>query len=137
MRRPSELRLSCPAQSRYVAPIRHALAAFLEALAFDNDLRDDVTTAAGEALANVVEHAYVSSSGKAARDLQLLARLHSGGRLSVDVSDRGSFIRRKPLPGRGFGLRIIQAIARQMSIDTSRGTCVSMTFEAPSAASKR
>jgi serine/threonine-protein kinase RsbW len=137
MRRPSELRLSCPAQSRYVAPIRHALAAFLEALAFDNDLREDVTTAAGEALANVVEHAYVRSSGNAARDLQLLARLDSGGRLSVDVSDRGSFIRRDPLPGRGFGLRIIRAIARQMSIDTSRGTCVSMTFEPPSAASKR
>jgi anti-sigma regulatory factor (Ser/Thr protein kinase) len=137
VRRASELRLSCPAQSRYLAPIRHALAAFLEALAFDSNVRDDVTTAAGEALANVVEHAYVRSSEKAARDLQLLARMHSGGRLSVDVSDHGSFIRRKPLPGRGFGLRIIRAIARQMSIDTSRGTCVSMTFEMPSAASKR
>jgi anti-sigma regulatory factor (Ser/Thr protein kinase) len=132
VKRPSELRLHCPAQSRYVPHIRHALAAFLEALQFDRSLRDDVTTAAGEALANVVEHAYARSPGTKVRDVQLLARLDSGGRLCVDVSDRGEFIRRKPLPGRGFGLRIIRAIARRMSIDTSRGTCVSMTFEVPS-----
>jgi serine/threonine-protein kinase RsbW len=130
VKRASELRLYCPAQPRYVAPIRHALAAFLEALQFDRRLRDDVTTAAGEALANVVEHAYARTSEKEARDLQLLAR-HERGRLCVDVSDRGSFIRRRPAPGRGFGLRIIRAIVRQINIDTSQGTCVSMTFKAP------
>lgn len=59
--RESELRLSCPAQSSYVAPIRHALGAFLEALQFDRNVRDDVTTAAGEALTNAVEHAYARS----------------------------------------------------------------------------
>jgi|HubBroStandDraft_6_1064221.scaffolds.fasta_scaffold00945_17 serine/threonine-protein kinase RsbW len=136
MKRASELRLRRPAQSQYIAPIRHALAAFLEALQVDRELRDDVTTAAGEALANVVEHAYARSSGRAARSVQLIARCKDGGKLLVDVSDQGSFIRRKPLPGRGFGLRIIRAIARHISIDTSRGTCVSMTFEARSAASK-
>ncbi len=128
MKRASELRLHCPAQPQYVAPIRHALTAFLEALQFDRAVRDDVTTAAGEALANVVEHAYARSSNKTARDVQLLARVDRGGRLWVDVLDRGSFIRRKPLPGRGFGLRIIRAIAQQLRIDTTRGTCVSMTF---------
>jgi GMP synthase PP-ATPase subunit len=54
----------------------------------------------------------------------------------VDVSDRGSFLRRKPLPGRGFGLRIIGAIAGGMRIDTSRGTCVSMTFRTATRRSK-
>jgi serine/threonine-protein kinase RsbW len=137
MKRGSELRLHCPAQSQYVAPIRHALAAFLEALQIDRGARDDVTTAAGEALANVVEHAYVRSASSAARDVQLLARLDRAGKLSVDVWDRGSFIRRKPLPGRGFGLRIIRAIAQQLRIDTTRGTCVSMTFEGPAFLGKR
>ena len=136
MKRASQLRLYCPAQPQYVAPIRHALTAFLEALQFDRAVRDDVTTAAGEALANVVEHAYVRSSSKT-RDVQLLARIDRGGRLSVYVSDRGSFIRRKPLPGRGFGLRIIRAIAQQLRIDTTRGTCVSMTFEGPAFLEKR
>jgi len=137
MKRVSELRLYCPAQSQYVAPIRHALAAFLEALHLDRSMRDDVTTAAGEALANVVEHAYANSSRIAARDVQLLARLDLGGKLSVDVWDRGEFIRRKPLPGRGFGLRIIRAIAQQLRIDTKRGTCVSMTFGGPALLKKR
>ncbi len=137
MKRASELCLYCPAQSQYVAPIRHALAAFLEALQIDRGARDDVATAAGEALANVVEHAYVHSSSKTARDVRLLARLDRYGRLSVDVWDRGSFIARKPLPGRGFGLRIIRAIAQQLRIDTSRGTCVSMTFEGPEFFEKR
>ena len=127
--RASELRLHCPAQSRYVAPIRHALAAFLEALAVDRSTRDDVTTAAGEALANVVEHAYAHADDGTARDVQLLARVDRGGRLCIGVSDRGSFVRRKPLQGRGFGLRIMRAIAQRIRIDTSRGTCITMTFE--------
>lgn len=137
MKRASQLRLHCPAQPQYVAPIRHALTAFLEALQFDHAVRDDVTTAAGEALANVVEHAYVRSSSRVARDVQLLARYDRDGRLWVDVLDRGSFIRRKPLPGRGFGLRIIRAIAHQLHIDTTRGTCVSMTFVGRSVPEKR
>ena len=130
MSRPSELRLRAPAHSRNVAPLRHALAAFLEALHFDRNLRDDVTTAAGEAMANVVEHAYTASNKSIARDLQLLARVKRGGTVCVDISDNGSFLRRKPTPGRGFGLRIIRAIAGRLVINTSEGTCVSMTFQA-------
>ncbi|MGB6601879.1 MAG: ATP-binding protein [Candidatus Cybelea sp.] len=58
----SQLKLRCPAQSQYVALVRHALGAFLRALEFEGGSLDDVTTAAGEALANIVEHAYGSSS---------------------------------------------------------------------------
>lgn len=130
MSRSPELRLRAPAQSRNVAPLRHALAAFLEALHFDRNLRDDVTTAAGEAMANVVEHAYAACAKNITRDLQLLARVKRGGTVCVDISDHGSFLRRKPVPGRGFGLRIIRAIAGRMVISTSEGTCVSMTFQA-------
>jgi serine/threonine-protein kinase RsbW len=125
----SELRLRCPAQSGYVAPVRHALAAFLQALEFERHALEDVTTAAGEALANIVEHAYPRSVKRAERYLELRARLHRNGTLSVDVSDGGSFIKRKPLPGRGFGLRIIRAIAGELTIETSAGTRVRMIFE--------
>jgi serine/threonine-protein kinase RsbW len=127
----SELRLNCPAQPRYVPSIRHALAAFLEALGFQRRELEDVITAAGEALANAVEHAYVDTTDDAICVLELLARLEYGGALCIDVTDHGSFILRDPLPGRGFGLRIIRAVAGHTSVETSGGTRVRMRFAGP------
>jgi anti-sigma regulatory factor (Ser/Thr protein kinase) len=127
--RAPELRLRCPAQSRHVAQVRHALEAFLQALQFDRDFLDDVTTAAGEALANVVEHAYARSAAHDMRSFELRARVLRGGKLAIDVSDDGSFIDRTPLPGRGFGLRIIRAVAGKLTIDTAEGTRLRMTFD--------
>jgi serine/threonine-protein kinase RsbW len=124
-----ELRLRCPAQSQYVAPVRHALAAFLQALEFERQQLEDVTTAAGEALANIIEHAYANVLPAEDHYLELHAKVSRQGRLSLDVSDSGSFIPRRPLPGRGFGLRIIRAIAAQLEIDTSAGTRVRMIFD--------
>jgi anti-sigma regulatory factor (Ser/Thr protein kinase) len=124
----SELQIGCPAQSRYVAPARHALASFLRALRFDRAFREDVTTAAGEAMANVVEHAYARGRKRPSGHLELRAKLLGDGKLSVDVLDDGSFIERKPLAGRGFGLRIIRAVAGQLRIETDDGTRVRMTF---------
>ena len=126
---PSVLRLRCPAQSQYVAPVRHALAAFLRAHDFERQQLEDVTTAAGEALANIVEHAYVESSQEVERYLELCATIERNGRLGLEVYDGGSFIKRRPLAGRGFGLRIIRAIAARLTIDTSNGTRLLMTFD--------
>ena len=125
----SELRLCCPAQSQYVAPVRHALTAFLQVLQLDRQPVDDITTAAGEALANIIEHAYAGGVPAAETYLELHARTNENGRIAIDVSDRGSFITRQALPGRGFGLKIIRAIAAQLTIDTSEGTRVQMVFE--------
>ncbi|HEX4013292.1 MAG TPA: ATP-binding protein [Candidatus Cybelea sp.] len=122
----SHLRLRCPAQSHSVAPIRHALRAFLEAIGVSGDCLDDVTTAAGEALANAVEHAYREDAGPA-RFVELHARI-ARGKLAVDISDGGTFIERERLPGRGFGLRIMRAVTPQFRIDTGRGTSVRMRF---------
>jgi serine/threonine-protein kinase RsbW len=124
----SKLRLRCPARAQYVALVRHTLVAFLRALEFEREWLDNVTTAAGEALANVVEHAYVRTPETAECYLELRVRLDGKGRLFVEVADGGSFIERRPLPGRGFGLRIIQAIAGKLTIDKSAGTIVRMTF---------
>jgi anti-sigma regulatory factor (Ser/Thr protein kinase) len=126
---PSQLRLRCPAHSRFVAPVRHALGAFLAALEFERQCREDVTTAAGEALANIVEHAYGRRARQGEHYLELLAKLDRSGRLSLEVCDGGSFVKRRPIPGRGFGLRIIRAIAAELSIDTSEGTRLHMTFD--------
>jgi anti-sigma regulatory factor (Ser/Thr protein kinase) len=128
--RRSQLNLRCPAESEYVAPVRHALAAFLAVLEFERQSLDDVTTAAGEALANIVEHAYRRSPESAERYLQLLAKIDGAGTLSLVVSDGGTFIERPPVKGRGFGLRIMRAIAGSLYIDTSEGTRIRMTFRA-------
>ena len=129
MMQASQLRIRCPAQSRCVAPVRHALGAFLAALEFGRRFRDDVMTATGEALANIVEHAYVSDGKQGERYLEVRAYLDDEGRLALDVSDGGSFVERRAAPGRGFGLRIIRAIATELRIDTADGTRLRMTFD--------
>jgi serine/threonine-protein kinase RsbW len=128
----SELRLRCPAESQHVAHVRHALTAFLQALQLERQPIDDIATAAGEALANIIEHAYASGAPIADAVLELHAQAKENGRIAVDVSDRGSFITRQPLPGRGFGLKIIRAIAAQLTIDTSDGTRLRMIFDCKS-----
>jgi anti-sigma regulatory factor (Ser/Thr protein kinase) len=126
---PSVLRVRCPAQSRFVASLRHALASFLRAHDFEGQQLDDVTTAAGEALANVVEHAYAAAAAEADRYIGLRANVDSKGTLALEVYDGGAFVKRRPARGRGFGLRIIRAISGRLTIDTSNGTHLRMIFE--------
>lgn len=105
--------------------MRHAVAAFLAATGLiDDETSDDVLTAVGEALANAVEHAY---EGVEENEVELFARLEDDA-LAVDVFDRGTFIERTPRPGRGFGLRIVEAIARDVRINVGNGTHVQMFF---------
>ncbi len=128
-----ELRLNRAATPNAVRPLRHALRAFLEAMDLDGDLRDDILTAVGEALANAVEHAY---DEREPGTVELFVRTDREAveTLLVDVIDRGNFIDRDLRAGRGLGLRIVHAIARAVSIDTEGGTRVQMIFDArPSA----
>lgn len=121
----SELRLNCVAHPASASPMRHAVAAFLAAAGrVDEDTCDGILTAVGEALANVVEHAY---SGVTQNDVELVARLESDS-LAVDVFDHGTFAEHEPVSDRGFGLRIMRAIARSVTIDIGNGTHVRMVF---------
>jgi anti-sigma regulatory factor (Ser/Thr protein kinase) len=122
----SELRINCLATPAAAGPMRHALAAFLSALDVRGEAVEDILTAVGEALANAVEHAY-DASGQP-RDIELLARLENSATLAVEVFDRGTFIERPVRAGRGFGLRIVRAIAREVTVETDGGTRVRMTF---------
>jgi anti-sigma regulatory factor (Ser/Thr protein kinase) len=122
----SELRINRIARPEAARPIRHAMAAFLAASGrVDDDVSDDILTAVGEALANAVEHAY---AGVEENDVELFARLESNGTLAVDVFDRGTFIKREPQLNRGFGMRIVEAIAQAVTVDVNDGTHVRMIF---------
>jgi anti-sigma regulatory factor (Ser/Thr protein kinase) len=125
----SELRINCLARPQAARPLRHAVAAFLAASGkVDKESSEDILTAVGEALANAVEHAYV---GVKESELELFARLEGDDRLAVDVFDRGTFINRAPRPNRGFGLRIVEAIAQAVTVNVENGTHVHMIFTLP------
>jgi serine/threonine-protein kinase RsbW len=124
----SHLRLNCLARPESAKPIRHAVAAFLAVFELDPDFADDVLTATGEALANAIEHAY---AGRDPADIEVHAAYEDQVKLSVDVWDRGDFIERERQPNRGFGIRIVQAIASDVRIETNGGTRVHMEFLPP------
>jgi anti-sigma regulatory factor (Ser/Thr protein kinase) len=108
------------------ASLRRALSGFLEVLGIPPEQRMDIVGAVGEALANAVEHAYPNGPSG---DVTLCARLAEEDTLYVEVSDRGSFIRRERQPGRGFGMSIIRGIAQSVEVDTQTGTVVRMIFQ--------
>ena len=125
----SELRLNCIARPQAARPMRHAVAAFLAAAGCtDSEASDDILTAVGEALANAVEHAY---EGVEENAVELFARLEKNHKLAVDVFDRGKFIKRPARPGRGFGMRIVEAIAETVTVNVEDGTHVRMIFSVP------
>lgn len=122
----SELRLNCVADPRAALPMRHAVAAFVTAAGlFEADRLDDVLTAVGEALANAVEHAYATTQ---VNEVELVARVEPDRTLAVDVFDHGTYVDRPPRPDRGFGLRIIRAIAQTVSVNVENGTHIRMIF---------
>jgi anti-sigma regulatory factor (Ser/Thr protein kinase) len=128
----NELRLNCIARREVARPMRHAVAAFLAASGCcTEDVTDDILTAVGEALANAVEHAY---HGRPESEVELFAQIGDDHTLAVDVFDKGTFIERaEPRPGRGFGMRIVESIAQQVTVDHSsgEGTHVRMIFAVP------
>lgn len=122
------MHLRCEASPDRARPLRHALGAFLAAIDVDVARAEDVLTAVGEALANVVEHAY-AQAGVSVTEMELLAQTDDSA-LWIDVIDYGHFLEHPPRPHRGFGLRIVRAIAHEVSIDaTEGGTRVRMLFD--------
>ncbi|HXM05926.1 MAG TPA: ATP-binding protein [Candidatus Acidoferrum sp.] len=129
MTAPSQLHLRCAASPDRARPLRHALGAFLTTVDLERSDVDDVLTAVGEAVANVVEHAYCRQ-GVSTFEMELSARADDAHDLRIEVVDRGRFLERPPRPYRGFGLRIVRAIATEVSIDASEfGTRVRMVFD--------
>ncbi|HTV73210.1 MAG TPA: ATP-binding protein [Candidatus Acidoferrales bacterium] len=121
----SELRIVCNADSTSARRLRQALRSFLDVFALERDLAEDILLAIGEVLSNAIEH---GSDATGRSHLELFARSGGDDTLAIAVHDDGKFIERERLPNRGYGLRIVRAIARSVTIETSGGTNVEMVF---------
>ncbi len=119
------LRLELRAIDSTPGAMRRALTSFLAALKIPDDRCIDIITASGEALANAVEHAYRDDEDGG---IELNASMERSDSLTVEVIDRGAFVEPTQRAHRGFGLRIVRAVAQSVSIDTTEGTAIRMTF---------
>ncbi|HEY6396824.1 MAG TPA: SpoIIE family protein phosphatase [Solirubrobacteraceae bacterium] len=118
---PAELHLRLDATPGVLAEVRHELRRWLRNHGASDDALAEITIAASEACANVVEHAYSPAPAAFELDAEV-----TGGQATVTVRDRGQW--RQPRgEHRGRGLTIISAAMDRLEVNpSSTGTEVSM-----------
>lgn len=122
-----QLRLRVPALEDSLPLVRQALRSLGETVDADLEALEDAELAVTEAMANAVEHAYGGEDGEVRvtfdpheRDLVVLVSDDGGGIPDAKADNRKE--------GRGFGLSMIEGIARKLDIRGGDGTDVEMTF---------
>jgi PAS domain S-box-containing protein len=120
------LYLELPAVSGAERVVRHRLHGWLSAVGVDQADALDLQLAMGEAVANVVAHAYQDAPGPMTVEVE-----HDrAGRVAVTVTDSGCWQERQPdgqHSSSGRGLRMMREITDVCEIDrTPEGTVVSM-----------
>jgi anti-sigma regulatory factor (Ser/Thr protein kinase) len=121
-----DMELALPARAANIAVVRHALGAFGEAFAIEEETLSNIRLAVTEACTNVVVHAYPDGREGS---LEVCATLHEE-ELIVVVRDEGPGIApRTDGPGLGLGLPLIASLTGSMALsrDDER-TEVRMTF---------
>jgi PAS domain S-box-containing protein len=115
--------------------IRDAVAGWLQAENFDEDLVADIVLAVDEACANSIEHAYRDTEpGPLCVEVEIRS-----GKLQVRIIDRGSWKVPSTAPTfRGRGLPLIKAVSADVDfMGTLLGTTVNMAFELPAAVARQ
>jgi len=120
-REPLEIEL--PALPESARLVRAGLERYAVAYGLDRDEHFALEVAVGEAVANVIEHAYGIDSGR----LHVRAEEDEAG-LHVIVRDTGHW-RPEREEGRGRGLPLMKALGTEVDVDTGPGgTTVRLTF---------
>src|SRR3954454_17539717 len=126
----ADLMIVLPAVSSAASLVRQRTRAWLDALGWPADDREDVVMAVNEAVANVVDHAYLGQPHRGEVRVYGWPANHPGGhRVVITVADGG---RGRPLPNapgyRGRGLRMMHACMDSVLIQpAAAGTTVIMT----------
>jgi len=108
---------------------RAVLRSFLEECAVRPEWIHEVLIAGGEALANVVQHAYPEGTrGKMVLSIYCCTEHKI---IALQIRDRGKGkMDESDLPSRsGFGFLIMRALAEAVSLETVDGTTVTMVFK--------
>ncbi len=124
-RQPAPLEMDFTADARHMGPSRAALRTWLTQAGVENDQIQDMLVAAGEAVANAIEHGH--------RDrpeglISLRANAVADG-LQVSVIDNGVWKTPRQIPSeyRGRGISLMRCLVQDLSIHSSEaGTTVQM-----------
>ncbi len=119
------LDLVLPAVPSSLRLIRHALRQLSRGLRLDEEAVSTLMIASGEAVNNVIEHAYGASPGSV-----LLRATPADGMLRVAVQDRGRWRPERAHNTGGRGLDLIRALAGEVDIATTPGG-TTITFTVP------
>jgi PAS domain S-box-containing protein len=124
-RHPAPLDLSFPAEVGQLRPVRAVLRSWLDRCGLSTPVVQDTLVAAGEAVANAIEHGHRDHPGL---DVRLQAAV-TADRLSLTVRDSGRWLPpgSQPVPYRGKGVPLMRALMDHVSIDAGpAGTTVTM-----------
>lgn len=125
-RHPAPLELSFPADVRELAPARNALRRWLTRARLDPDQALNVLVAAGEAVANAIEHGHRNTPEGSIR----LGATALGDEVRLTVTDTGSWKAPQPdsSPHRGRGIPLMRSLMHEVDIrpDTD-GTTVHLS----------
>jgi anti-sigma regulatory factor (Ser/Thr protein kinase) len=121
-RQPGPLQMEFPAQASQLAETRAALRDWLGRAGVDADQTLKVLIAAGEALANAIEHGHRHTEGT----ISLLATARAD-RLQVTIIDAGSWKTPVAATHRGRGISLMRALMQDVTIQSlATGTTVRM-----------
>ena len=124
-RQPAPLDLDFPADVAQLAGSRTALRGWLDSAGVPADQALDILIAAGEALANAIEHGHRDDPGGRVR----LRAVATADQLHLTVIDSGSWKTpdEVPPPHRGRGIALMRALMQDVSIESApTGTTVHM-----------
>jgi anti-anti-sigma factor len=119
------LDLTVPAEPASLPIIRHALQHVIRGLTLDEQRAFALTVAVGEAVNNVIEHAYVVAAGSVA-----VRAWRDGSVLRVEVADQGRWRPAREQTTGGRGLIVMHALVDAVDVETTAtGTTVRLAME--------
>ena len=124
-RHPAPLEVAFPADIGQLRPVRARLRRWLDSCGLSTPVAQDALVAAGEAVANAIEHGHRDNPGQ---EIRLRAAV-TANLLRVTVADSGRWLPpgSEPAPFRGKGIALMRAMMDEVSIDTgTAGTTVTM-----------
>ena len=124
-RHPAPLELVFPAETEQLRPVRARLRRWLDGCGLSAPLTQDALVAAGEAVANAIEHGHRDQPGQ---EIRLRAAV-TANRLRMTIADSGRWLPPSPdpTPYRGKGIPLMRAMMDDVSVDAGpAGTTVAM-----------